>query len=77
MSYTGQKYLNQMISVALDQEIVTQKEVLSILERHGAIDESIAIDIISTVYQRRRDCVELREMQRIFRHRYDDEGGGH
>jgi hypothetical protein len=62
-----------MIAVALDEGIVTHDEVLSVVERHGNVHESVAIDVISLVYQRRRDCSDLREMQRIFRHRHDSD----
>lgn len=68
MSYTDRDYLNRMISVALNEQIVTEDEILLVIDRHGSTHESVAIDIISMVYQRCEDCGELREMQRIFRH---------
>jgi len=72
MSYTDHDYLNRMISIAVDEGIVTEEEILSVVDRRGNNDDYIAIDILSLVYQRRKDHQKLKEMQSVYRHRNDD-----
>jgi len=67
MSYTTHEYLNRMISIAIEDGIITDNDVVKIIDAHGSNDDEIAIDILSMVYQRRKDTVVLKEMQRIYR----------
>jgi len=72
MSYTDHDYLNRMISIAVDEEIVTEEEILSIVDLCGNNDDCIAVDVLSLVYQRRKDHQKLKEMQSVYRHRNDE-----
>lgn len=69
MSYTDHPYLNKMIEIAIDDGMVTEKEVESITSRYGSNHEGMAIDLISAVYQRRkdRDNKTLERIQRVYR----------
>jgi hypothetical protein len=61
-----------MISIAVDEGILTEEEILSVVDLCGSSDDCIAIDVLSLVYQRRKDHQKLREMQSVYRHRDDD-----
>jgi len=70
MSYTDHPYLNKMIEIAIDDGMVTKEEVESITSRYGSNHEGMAIDLISAVYQRRKDrrsTGTLERIQRVYR----------
>lgn len=68
MSYTDHPYLNQMIEIAIQDGTVTEKEVISVTGRYGNNDDNVAIDLISVVYQRRKDRSTTHErMQKVYR----------
>lgn len=67
MSYTAHDYLNKIIQIAIDDGTVTKDEMLRLIEAYGSNDDQIVIDILSMVYQRRKDHRRLEELQTIYR----------
>jgi len=67
MSYTAHDYLNKIIQIAIDDGTVTKDEMLRLVEAYGSNDDQIVIDILSMVYQRRKDHRRLEELQTIYR----------
>ena len=68
MSYTDHPYLNKMIEIAIQDGTVTEKEVISVTGRYGSNDDNVAIDLISMVYQRRKERSTTHEqMQKVYR----------
>lgn len=68
MSYTDHPYLNKMIEIAIQDGTVTEKEIISLTEKIGSNHELIAVDILSMVYQRRKDRNKMLEkMQKVYR----------
>jgi len=65
--YTTHSYLNKMISIAIEDGTITADDIYRLVDLYGSAHEYIAIDILSMVYQRRRDKEKLERLQRVYR----------
>jgi len=65
--YTTHSYLNKMISIAIEDGTITADDIYCLVDLYGSAHEYIAIDILSMVYQRRRDKEKLERLQEIYR----------
>jgi len=67
MSYTTHEYLNKMISIAIEDGTITADDIYRLVDLYGSAHEYIAIDILSMVYERRKDKKKLEQLQEIYR----------
>jgi len=65
--YTTHSYLNKMISIAIEDGTITADDIHRLVDLYGSNHEYIAVDILSMVYQRRKDKEKLERMQEIYR----------
>jgi len=65
--FTTHSYLNKMIAVAIEDGTITVDDIYRLVDLYGSAHQDIAIDILSMVYQRRKDKKKLEELQRIYR----------
>ena len=67
MSYTTHAYLNRMIDIAIEDGTITSDDVYKLTDLYGSNHENVMVDILSMVYQRRKDMKTLEEMQVVYR----------
>jgi len=65
--YTTHDCLNKMIAVAIEDGTITVDDIYRLVDLYGSAHQFIAIDILSMVYERRKDNnKKLEELQRIY-----------
>ena len=67
MSFTTHEYLNKMIAIAIEDGTITSDDVYRLVDLYGSDHENVMIDILSMVYQRRKDKRKLEEIQTVYR----------
>ena len=67
MKYTSRDYLDRMIAVAVEDGSIGEGEVLRILEIHGSNNEGAMVDILSAIWQRRKDRKLLENAQKVYK----------
>ena len=65
--YTTHAYLNKMISIAIEDGTVTADDIYRLVDLYGSDHENVMIDILSMVWQRRKDKKKLEEIQLVYR----------
>jgi len=65
--YTTHAYLNKMISIAIEDGTVTADDIYRLVDLYGSNHEYVMVDILSMVYQRRKDKKKLEEIQLVYR----------
>jgi len=65
--FTTHSYLNKMIAIAIEDGTITVDDIYRLVDLYGSSHQDIAIDILSMVYQRRKDKAKLEELQEIYR----------
>lgn len=59
--------LNKLISIAIEDGTITYLDIHRLVEARGSNAEFIAIDVLSMVYERRKDLKKLEYMQSVYR----------
>jgi len=67
VSFTTHEYLNKMIAIAIEDGTITSDDVYRLVDLYGSDHENVMIDILSMVYQRRKDKRKLEEIQTVYR----------
>jgi len=67
MSVNAHHYLNKIISIAIEDGTITSDDVFKLVDLYGSDHENVMIDILSMVYQRRKDTKKLKEIQSVYR----------
>jgi len=66
-NYTTHEYLNRMIEIAIEDGTITSDDVYKLTDLYGSNHENVMVDILSMVYQRKKDMKTLEEMQVVYR----------
>jgi hypothetical protein len=56
-----------MIDIAIEDGTITSDDVYKLTDLYGSNHENVMVDILSMVYQRRKDMKTLEEMQVVYR----------
>ena len=75
MRYTTNDYLNKMIAIAIDDGTITANDIYVLIDQHGGNCEDIMIEIISIIWERKKDSRQLRDVQGVFNEYRADRGG--
>lgn len=76
MRYTSHEYLDHMIQMAIDDGCISQREIERLTDVYGNNHEGIMIDILSMIFQRRKDLGKLQRFQRIWLDYREDKASG-
>ena len=75
MRYTTNDYLNKMIAIAINDGTITANDIYVLIDQHGGNCEDIMIEIISIIWERKRDSRQLKDAQNIFNEYQADRKG--
>ena len=65
--YTDHDCLNKIIALAIEDGTITCDDIYHLVDLYGTNYEQISVDVLSLVYQRRKDKKKLEEMQTVYR----------
>jgi len=75
MKYRSQNYLDEMIAVAMENDVITTDEVYSRSDLYGGNDEMAMINILWMIWQRKNDKKLLETAQVIYKNYRSDKCG--
>jgi len=75
MKYTSRDYLNRMIAVAIENGTITASDVHRLIDVHGGNDEAAMVDILSMIWQRKKDKELLESAQVVYKNYRSDKQG--
>ena len=75
MKYKSQDYLNEMIAVAIENNVITADEVYSRSDLYGGNDEMAMVNILWMIWRRKNDKKLLETAQVIYKNYRSDKQG--